>query len=163
MKGLAVLALALFSTVAMADWKSETKSILTEYKDECKSTVVTVDEIVKNSHIKGHISGLPTEAFEKFKVVFYVKTNRWYVHPYTHYENQEEGYSYSNLNANGEFQVKTVRRDVPSKQLAVVVVPKSYKISSQKWWLKPLFGIFGGVLKNQCNHTIVKGNGDFFN
>lgn len=157
MKILAIAALVLMSSVTKAE------SVLSEYKEECKSTVVTVDEIVKNDHIKGHITGLPAEAYDKFKVVFYVKTNRWYVHPYTHYENQEEGYSYSNIHANGEFHVKTVRRDVPSKQLAVVVVPKSYKISSQKWWLKPLFGIFGGVLKNQCNHTIVPGNGDFFN
>lgn len=157
MKILAMAALVLLSSVAKAE------SVLQEYKEECKSTVVTVDEIVKNDHIKGHITGLPSEAYEKFKVVFYVKTNRWYVHPYTHYENQEEGYSYSNIHANGEFWVRTVKRDVPSKQLAVVVVPKSYKISSQKWWLKPLFGIFGGVLKNQCNHTIVPGNGDFFN
>lgn len=163
MKALGVLALVLFSSVAMANWKSETKSTLNEYKDVCKTVQVSVDEIVKNDHIKGHITGLPADAYDKFKVVFYVKTNRWYVHPYTHYENQEEGYSYSNIHGNGDFWVRTVRRDVPSKELAVVVVPKSYKISSQKWWLKPLFGIFGGVLKNQCNHTIVPGNGDFFN
>lgn len=159
MKGLIALALTVSSFAVSA---SETKAILKEYKNECKSTVVTVDEIVKNSHIKGHITGLPTEAFEKFKVVFYVKTNHWYVHPYTWAEGQEEGYSYSNLQADGSFWVRTVRRDVPSQKLAVVVVPKSYKIKSQKWWLKPILGFFGGVLKDQCNHTIVPGNGDFF-
>lgn len=162
MKGITVLLAILISGSAFAGWKSETKQILREYKNECKSAVVAVDEIVKNSHIKGHVTGLPTDALEKFKVVFYVKTNRWYVHPYSHYEGQEEGYSYSNLNTHGEFKVKTIRRDVPSKEMAVVVVPRSYKITNQKWWLKPLFGIFGGVLKYQCNHTIVAGNGDFF-
>ena len=156
------MACLVMSATAFASWKAESRAILNEYKNECQTTEVAVDEIVKNSHIKGHIRGLPTDAYEKFKVVFYVKTNRWYVHPYTHYEGQEEGYSYSNLNANGEFQVKTVRRDVPSKKMAVVLVPRSYKIVSQRWWLKPLFGFFGGVLKNQCNHTIVQGNGDFF-
>lgn len=140
----------------------ETKSILAEYENECKSARVVVEEIVKNDHIKGFVKGLPQEALDKFKVVFYVKTNRWYVHPYTYYEGQEEGYSYSNLRADGSFWVRTVRRDVPSRELAVVVVPKNYKIRAQKFWLKPLFGIFGGVLKNQCNHTIVPGNGDFF-
>lgn len=150
MKSLA-LSLLLFSSLALAH----------EYKNECKTTTVTVDEIVKNDHIKGHITGLPTEAYEKFKVVFYVKTNRWYVHPYTWYEGQESGYSYSNLNANGEFWVRTVRRDVPSKQLAAVLVPKDYKIANQRLMLKPLFGIFGGVLKNACSYTLVQGNGDF--
>lgn len=162
MKGLLIAASLALSASAFAGYKSETRGILHEYKNECRTTEVHVDEIVKNSHIKGHIKGLPTEAYDKFKVVFYVKTNRWYVHPYTYYEGQEEGYSYSNLKANGEFKVKTVRRDVPSKKMAVVLVPRSYKIVSQRWWLKPLFGIFGGVLKNQCNHTIVQGNGDFF-
>lgn len=160
MKGMIVLTALIISGSALA--KSETRQILNEYKNECKTTVVTVDEVVKNSHIKGHVKGLPTAAYDKFKVVFYVKTNRWYVHPYTHHENQEEGYSYSNINASGEFRVKTIRRDVPSSKMAVVVVPRSYKITNQKWWLKPLFGFFGGVLKSQCNHTIVPGNGDFF-
>ena len=162
MKGLLILAITLMSSSVFAGWHSETHGILKEYKNECRTTEVHVDEIVRNSHIKGHVKGLPTEAYENFKVIFYVKTNRWYVHPYTHYEGQEEGYSYSNLNANGEFKVKTVRRDVPSKQMAVVLVPKSHKIVSQRWWLKPIFGIFGGVLKHQCNHTLVQGNGDFF-
>ncbi len=162
MKGLLILALILMSSSVFAGWHSETHAILKEYKNECRTTEVHVDEIVRNSHITGHIKGLPTDAYDKFKVIFYVKTNRWYVHPYTHYEGQEEGYSYSNLKANGEFRVKTVRRDVPSKQLAVVLVPKSHKIVSQRWWLKPLFGIFGGVLKHQCSHTLVQGNGDFF-
>lgn len=133
-----------------------------EYKNECKNSVVTVDEIVKNSHIKGHVKGLPTDALNKFKAVFYVKTNRWYVHPYTDTPNYGEGYSYSNLNLNGEFFIKTVRREVPSNKLAVVIVPKSYKISAQRWLLNPFLGIFGGVLKNKCTHTIISGNGDFF-
>jgi hypothetical protein len=155
MKTITTLALIISSFAAVA-------GPLSDFKSECRTAEVHVDELVKNSHIKGHIKGLPTEAYAKFKVVFYVKTNRWYVHPYSYYENQEEGYSYSNINENGEFRVKTLRRDVPSRKLAVVVVPKSYKIRAQKFWLKPLFGIFGGVLKNQCTNTIIEGNGDFF-
>jgi hypothetical protein len=159
MKRILILALVITTFSAFAN---ETKSILTEYENECRTTEVVVDEIMRDSHIKGHVTGLPQEAYEKFKVVFYVKTNRWYVHPYTFYEGQEEGYSYSNIRADGSFWVRSVRRQVPSKQLAVVVVPKSYRILPQQWWLRPLFGRFGGVLKNQCNHKIVEGNGDFF-
>jgi hypothetical protein len=154
--------LAFFAMNDSVKAKSETSRLLHEYANECKSTQVIVDEIVKNSHIKGHVKGLPTDAFDKFKVVFYVKTNRWYVHPYSYYEGQAPGYSYSYIDSKGNFEVKTISRDVPAKELAVVVVPKCYKIKSQKFWLKPIFGIFGGVLKNQCNHTIVQGNGDFF-
>lgn len=142
--------------------ETATLSTLADYKNECRTATVNVEEIVRDSHIKGTVKGLPTAALDKFKVVFYVKTNRWYVHPYTYTRGQEEGYSYSNLNANGEFRVKTIRRTVPAKEMAVVVVPKSYKIYNQRFFLRPLFGFFSGVLKNECTHTIIPGNGDFF-
>lgn len=144
-----------------AGWRSETNAVLDEYAYACKTATVTVDSIIRNNSIKGHITGLPVEAYDKFQVVFYVKTNVWYVHPYQHYQGQEEGYSFSNLNAKGEFAVKSVRRAVPSKELAAVLVPKTYKIKSHKWWLNPALGIFGGVLKYDCAHTMVAGNGDF--
>ncbi len=152
----------LIALTGLSAYASQTKKVLADYQNECRITQVVVDEIVRDSHIKGRIVGLPQEAYEKFKVVFYVKTNRWYVHPYTYDEGQEEGLSYALIRPDGSYQVKTVRRQVPSKQLAVVVVPKSYRIAPQRWRLSPLFGRFGGVLKNQCNHTIVDGNGDFF-
>ncbi len=152
----------LFLSAAILLSTSSFANVLIDYANECRNTTVTVDEIVKNSHIKGHVTGLPTDSLDKFKVVFYVKTNRWYVHPYVYSPEQGEGYSYSNLNTNGEFQIKTVRRNVPATKMAVVVVPKSYVIHSQRLTLRPFLGFWGGVLKNQCNHTIVQGNGDFF-
>lgn len=150
-----------FTLGAQASWRSEAKATLKEYSYACKNTQVTIDSIVANEVIQGHVTGLPVEAYDKFKVVFYVKTNVWYVHPYKYYEGQEQGYSYSNLNANGEFSVKTVKRSIPSKELAAVLVPKSYKIQSQKWWLNPLLGFIGGILKWDCAYTRVPGNGDF--
>jgi hypothetical protein len=157
---IALLTLSL-SFSALASWRAETRKTLKDYSYACKSTQVSIDSVVANEWIKGHVTGLPTEAMDKFKVVFYVKTNRWYVHPYQYYEGQQEGYSYANLTATGEFKVKTLKRAVPSKELAAVVVPKSFKISSQKWWLKPILGFIGGVLKYQCSSVVIPGNGDF--
>lgn len=161
MKTITVSLALLLSVPAFASWKSETRKTLREYSYACKSAEVKVDSIVRNQFIKGHVVGMPTEALDEFKVVFYVKTNAWYIHPYQYYPNQDEGYSYSNLNSNGEFKVKTVLRDVPAKELAAVLVPKSFQIRSKRWWLKPIFGFVGGVLKFQCASEIVKGNGDF--
>lgn len=161
MKLLFILMTLSLALPVQAGWKSETRKVLKEYAYACKSTEVSIDSIVANDSIRGHIKGLPAEAYDKFKVVFYVKTNVWYVHPYAYYDGQEEGYSYSNLNANGEFTVKTLRRAVPSKEIAAVLVPKAYKIRSQKWWLNPLLGFIGGVLKWDCAYTRVPGNGDF--
>ena len=161
MKLFIVLISLSISASALAGWKAKTRATLKEYAYACENVAVHVDTIVKDEWIEGHVSGLPTEALDKFKVVFYVKTNRWYVHPYTYYPGQEEGYSYSNLGHMGSFKVKTVKREVPSEKLAAVLVPKDYKIRPQRLWLKPLLGFIGGVLKFNCGYTVIPGNGDF--
>lgn len=158
MKRFLVLGLLLCQSV----FANETDLILKNHTNECKTTTVAVEEIVKNSHIKGHVKGLPTSSYSKFKVVFYVKTDYWYVHPYTYNEGQTEGYSYSNIKEDGTFWVRTLSRDVPSAKLAVVVVPRSYKIKAKKKYFHSFLNIFDGVLKNKCAYTIVPGNGDFF-
>jgi hypothetical protein len=162
-RSIAIICLMLSTASWAASWKKESQSILNEYAYACQNTEVRVENIVMNDHISGAVVGLPTEALDKFKVVFYVKTNRWYVHPFQHYQGQQEGYSYARLNSKGQFKIKTVRRQVPAKQLAAVLLPMPAKISPQKWWLNPILGVFGGVLKYQCAHTLVDGNGDFFN
>lgn len=153
--------LSMFITVSAsaASWRKETKKILKDNKYACKSTQVIVDNIVKNEKIEGHIKGLPESAYQDFKVVFYVQTNRWYVHPF---EDAGAGQSFANLTSNGTFSIQTVSRDVPSKRLVAVLVPKSYKIKSQRFLLKPFLGFIGGILKYECAHTVVQGNGDFF-
>src|SRR5687768_15983628 len=135
MKGLIALLCLLTSSIAFAGWKSETKAVLKQYKNECKAVEVAVDQIVRDELISGHIDRLPADAYEKFKVIFYVKTNRWYVHPYTYQEGQGPGISYAHLNERGEFRIKTVRRDVPAKQLAVVLVPRPVPILAQRFLL----------------------------
>jgi hypothetical protein len=152
----------LFTASAWGNWKQESRALLREYNYACRSTEVNIDRIITNDHISGHVRGLPVEALDKFKVVFYVKTNRWYVHPFEHYEGQDEGLSYALLNHNGEFKIKTVRRQVPAREMVAVLVPKSYRIFAQRWWLKPVLGVFGGVLKYQCAHKRIQGDGSFF-
>lgn len=144
---------------AWASWKSETKAILKEYAYACKTAEVSIDSIVRDDLIKGHVKGLPQDAYEKFKMVFYVKTNRWYVHPFI---SQEAGVGHALIKEDGSFEIKTIKRDVPAKQLAAVLVPKPYEVRSQRFILRPLFGFIGGVLKYQCNHKLVQGNGEFF-
>ena len=161
MKSLVVLLCLVSMSASAASWKKETKAILKANKYACDNTVVTVDSIVKNESIKGHIVGLPQDAYKDFKVVTYVKTNRWYVHPFEFQNGQDEGYSYSLLKNDGSFTLKTVSRGIPSKQLVAVLVPKSYKIKSQRVFLKPFLGFIGGILKYECAHTLVNGSGDF--
>jgi hypothetical protein len=141
-------------------WQSETRAILKEYKYACRTTELKVDEIVRDSHIAGHLKGIPQDAYNKFKVIFYVKTDRWYAHPYYLPENPEEGVAYAKINDDGTFRIPTVRRRVPASRLAVSVVPASYVIKSQRAWLKPFLGLFGGVFKYSCRGITHKLNGE---
>lgn len=137
--------------------------VLEEYDYACRNVEVRVDRIIRNKSIEGHVKGLPTNAHKLFKVVFYVKTNRWYIHPYAHTSDQTgDGHSFTYLNSDGTFQIKSIRRDVPSKSLAVLLVPRQWKIKNQSLRLYPLWGIFGGLTKGSCSHTVVAGNGNFF-
>ena len=146
--------------VQAASWKSQTKAILREYSAECRNSEVTVDEIIKDDHIAGHIRGLPQDSYDKFKVIFYVKTNRWYVHPYFQPENPEAGSAYAKINSDGSFRIKTVKRNVNASRLAVSVVPTPYVIADQRFLLNPFLGLFGGVFKYSCRGVTVPLHGE---
>lgn len=134
-------------------WQALSKKILSQHTEECKNLKINVQEIVKNSHIKGAVSGFKETSLDDFKVLFYVRTNRWYVHPYQYNESQPSGYSYSDLTTGGEFWIRSVFR-TPAKEMAVIVVPSPHFIFNNKSNLKDL-------LKYACHHVIVPGNGDF--
>lgn len=158
MKFITLFLLALTSVSAFAGWQNEARSVLAEYNNECNSAQIVIDEVVKNDHISGHVVGLPTEALSKFKVVFFVKSNRWYVHPYS---TGGAGYQYATLDSTGAFTIPTVLR-TPSKSLAAILFPMQVEKASQSFFFKPFLGIFGGLTKYNCTWTTFAGNGDFF-
>jgi hypothetical protein len=143
-----------------ANWKKETRQILKDNRYACRNSELAIDEIVADKHIKGHIKGLPQDAIENFKVIFYVKTNRWYAHPFFMPENPQEGVAYAKINDDGTFEIQTVRRQVPASRLAVSVVPAPYVIKSRRSWLKPFLGLFGGVFKFSCRGIVVPVSGE---
>jgi len=157
---LSLLAFTLSASASASSWQRETTALLRKHKYACRNAELKVDEIVTNGHIKGHIKGLPQAALENFKVIFYVKTDRWYAHPYYQSENPQEGIAYAKLNDDGTFQIPTVRRQIPASRLAVSVVPQPYVIKSQRAWLKPFLGLFGGVFKYSCRGITHKLNGE---
>jgi hypothetical protein len=152
---------ALFlSSDLWANWKNESRKILRENSYACRNSELTIEEIVADSHISGVIKGLPQESLEDFKVIFYVKTNRWYVHPYFQPENPQEGLAFAKINSDGTFRIKTVRRAVAASRLAVSVVPAPYVIRGQSAWLRPFLGLFGGVFRYSCRGLVVPLNGE---
>lgn len=160
MKLLSLFAGLIFTTTAFAvEFEDE---VMKQYGYACKDVEVVIDSIVRDEHIAGHVRGLPTDAHKQFKVVFYVKTNRWYVHPYAYTSDQEgDGYSFTYLNSDGTFQIQSIRREVPAKQLAALLVPRKWSIKNESVRLYPLWGMFGGLTKGSCSHIVLRGNGDF--
>lgn len=136
-----------------SQWVEYSKRILKKYEAECKVAAITVEQIVKNSHIKGHVTGLPESALEDFRMIFYVKTKSWYVHPYEYNQNQPSGYSFSDLTAGGNFWIRSVFR-TPAKEMVAILVPSPHYIYAKKSRMKDL-------LKYACTHMTIPGNGDF--
>ncbi len=155
-----LMALIALPSLAQADWKKESRRILKENAYACRNAELKIEEIVSDSHISGIIKGLPQESIENFKVLFYVKTNRWYTHPFFQPENPQEGLAFAKINKDGTFRIKTVKRAVPASRLAVTVVPTPYVIKSQSRWLKPFLGLFGGVFRYSCRGLVVPLNGE---
>ncbi len=136
------------------EWQALSQKILDQHAEECKNAEIKVTEIVRNNHIKGSVKGLKETSLENFKMIFYVKTNRWYVHPYEFNPSQPSGYSYSDLTTGGDFWIRSVFR-TPAKEMAAILVPAPHYIYKNQRSLKSL-------LKYACKHVIVPGNGDFF-
>ena len=89
---------------------------------------VSIDQIVMNDHVSGKVSGLTNRGTSEFKVVVYVKTDKWYIHPY---ERGGDGKSFASINSDGSWEIETVRRDFAASEIAVLVVEYSSKVPSQ--------------------------------
>jgi len=87
-------------------------------------TSITIDQIEANERILGYVSGLNQSEYSNYKVVVYVHTDRWYIHPYA---GQGEGLSWASLQENGTWSIQTVRRRFRADKVAALLVKRSYQ------------------------------------
>ena len=59
---------------------------------------ISIDSIVANSQITGRVNNLAPTEYNNYKVVVYVHTDQWYIHPYA---GQDEGKSWAPIQTNG--------------------------------------------------------------
>ena len=85
---------------------------------------ITIDRIIENNAVFGTVVGLTKQGNEEHKVLVYVKTNQWYIHPFAH---GGEGKSWASISSDGVWQIETVRRDIASSSVAALVVKKDAK------------------------------------
>jgi hypothetical protein len=107
---------------------------------------VVISDITENTRIVGRISGVPPEKVDQYKVLVYVKTDKWYIHPY---ERGGEGLSFASsrrtwraartplrqrpqerrpmaINRDGSWRIETVKRRFPADLVAALVVHHDY-------------------------------------
>jgi hypothetical protein len=84
---------------------------------------VTIDKITANSAITGSVQGLASKDASNYKVIVYVHTDQWYIHPYA---GQDEGKSWASVKADGTWQISTVRREFRADRIAALLVPRNF-------------------------------------
>lgn len=74
-------------------------------------------------YIKGQVSGLKKDEHSRYKLLVYVLTNKWYIHPYA--ENRE-GRGYASIKSDGSWTIQTVWRGYQAFKVAFLIVDKDY-------------------------------------
>lgn len=84
---------------------------------------VMMEDFVSGVSISGRVTGLKAQEIDTHKVLLYVLTNKWYIHPYA--ENTE-GKGYARIKADGSWSLRTINRGHHPYKLAILVVPMDY-------------------------------------
>ncbi len=87
------------------------------------SATVSMDKFVAGSYITGSVLGLSPEEAVKHKVLVYVLTDKWYIHPYA--ENKARR-GYAKIQSDGSWEIQTVNRGHSPFKIAIALVPKAF-------------------------------------
>ena len=84
---------------------------------------VTIDRIDQDEAIIGKVVGLSAEEIPHHRVIVYVKTDIWYIHPFA---GQGDGLSWAQIQPTGKWVIETVRRRFVANAVAALVVNENY-------------------------------------
>ena len=82
--------------------------------------IIKIDEIVEDEYINGKVANLDSP--ENYKVLIYVHTDKWYIHPYA---DQDEDGSWAGISEDGAWSIPTVKRKAKANKIAALVVDPS--------------------------------------
>lgn len=88
-----------------------------------QNATITIDRIDSNKAISGRVHGLAAADVGKVKVIVYVQTDRWYIHPYA---GQGEGNSWAVVAPSGGWKLPTVKRDFPATSVSALLVERGF-------------------------------------
>ena len=82
-------------------------------------------EFVKGSYILGRVKNISPTEVKDYKIIVYVLTDKWYIHPYAR---DTEGFGYAKINSDGTWKIPTVFRGYQSYRTAFLLTQKSMKL-----------------------------------
>lgn len=88
----------------------------------------------REQRITGEVLGLDPASYRSFKVVAYVLTNKWYIHPEAV---NTPGLGFATLDGQGKWELQTVWRGYQATKLAFLLVPRGT-------WAPPTVELAGG-------------------
>ena len=83
--------------------------------------LIEMTEFSRGSYIKGKVRGLDRKECDKYKVLVYVLTDKWYIHPYA--ENKVMR-GYAVIDSLGNWEIETVWRGYQAYNVAFLLVEK---------------------------------------
>lgn len=90
-------------------------------QDTTKQKVtIKIDEIEQDEYIRGKVANFDSP--QKYKVLVYVHTDKWYIHPYA---GQDEGSSWAAIKEDSNWSIPTVKRQFKANRVAALVVDPS--------------------------------------
>lgn len=113
--------------------------------------IIEIDSIIKDSYINGNVSNITAEARSNHKIIVYVKTDKWYIHPYA---SGGDGRSWASIQDNGTWKIETTYRGFPASQIAALLVKRDAGVPS------PIYSLEGIPRESELIKTL-EGTPDF--
>lgn len=93
-------------------------AFILSHKTQSGSINIEMTEFKKNRYISGKIHGLAPSESSKYRILVYVLTDKWYIHPWA--ENIA-GRGYANINSDGTWEIGTIWRGYQAYRLAFLL------------------------------------------
>lgn len=85
-------------------------------------TRLTMSAFQSNNYIEGKVEGIPAEEYEKYQILVYVLTDKWYLHPWA---KNKEGMGFSTIQGDGTWRISTVWRGHQAYRVAFLLTERT--------------------------------------
>ena len=93
------------------------------YDARAQEVNVVIENIKSDESISGYVEGMDAATMSHHRVVVYVHTDIWYIHPYV---GQGEGLSWAAIRPDGTWVIETVRRRFRADRIGALVINENY-------------------------------------